>query len=123
MRGTRKRLGAGSWSPGEADDPMESIANLLDVFLVFIVALMVSFLSVFQLQELLSPDSSVTVVKQSADGEITLVTKQAQKIQAVKMTRSEAEGKGVRLGVAYKLEDGSMIYLPDEQGASGGSTP
>jgi hypothetical protein len=105
---------AGNWNPGEADDPMNSIANLLDIFLVFIVAMMISFLSAFQLQDLLAPDSSVTVMKQSAEGEVTLITKQATKIEAVKMTRSEAEGKGVRLGVAYRLEDGSLVYMPDE---------
>ena len=110
----RRRLSVDSWSPGEVSDPMSTVANLLDIFLVFIVALMVSFLSAFQLQDLLSPDSSVTVMKQSADGEVTLVTKQAQKIQAVKMTKTEAEGKGVRLGVAYRLEDGSMVYMPDK---------
>jgi hypothetical protein len=114
MRRRRGLGGPGGWNPGEADDPMSSIANLLDIFLVFIVAIMVSFLSAFHLQDLLSPESNVTVMKQSADGEITLVTKQAERIEAVKMTRSEAEGKGVRLGVAYRLEDGSMIYLPDE---------
>jgi hypothetical protein len=93
---------------------MNSIANLLDIFLVFIVAMMISFLSAFQLQDLLAPDSSVTVMKQSAEGDITLVTKRATKIEAVKITRSEAKGKGVRLGVACRLEDGSLVYLPDE---------
>jgi hypothetical protein len=114
-RNPQRRLSdLGTRNFAEADDPMSSIANLLDIFLVFIVALLVSFLSAFHLQDLLSPDSEVTVMKRSADGEITLVTKQAAKIEAVKMTRSEAEGRGVRLGVAYRLEDGSMVYLPDE---------
>jgi hypothetical protein len=98
----------------EADDPMSSVANLLDIFLVFIVALLISFLSAYHLQDLLSPDSNVTVMKQAPDGEITLITKQATKIEAVRITRSEAEGRGVRLGVAYRLEDGSMVYLPDQ---------
>ncbi|MDR1915444.1 MAG: DUF2149 domain-containing protein [Synergistaceae bacterium] len=98
----------------EADDPMSSIANLLDIFLVFIVALLISFLSAYHLQDLLSEDSNVTVMKQSPDGDITIITKQAAKIEAVKISKSEAEGKGVRLGVAYRLEDGSMVYMPDD---------
>ena len=98
----------------ETDDPMNSIANLLDIFLVFIVAILVAFLSTFHLQELLSPDSSVTVMTRSNDGEMTIITKRSTKIEAVKITRSDAEGKGVRLGVAYRLEDGSMVYLPDD---------
>jgi hypothetical protein len=98
----------------EADDPMTSVANMTDIYLVFIVALLMSFLSAYHLEDLLSRDSNVTVMKESAEGEITVITKQAEKIEAVKITRSEAEGKGVRLGVAYRLEDGSMVYLPDE---------
>jgi hypothetical protein len=113
---TRRRSGlsGGDFTTREADDPMSSVANLLDIFLVFIVALMLSFLQAFHLQDLLSEDSNVTIVKEGADGEITVVTKQASKIEAVRMTRTEAEGRGVRLGVAYRLEDGSMVYLPDE---------
>jgi len=115
MRRGRRRLGEGSYRGlREADDPLSAVANLLDVFLVFIVGLLVSFLSVYQLQDLLSPDSNLTVLKQSADGEMTLVTKKATKIEAVKITKSEAEGRGTRLGVAYQLEDGSMVYLPDD---------
>lgn len=98
----------------EADDPLSSVANLLDIFLVFIVALLISFLSAYHLQDLLSPDTNMTIMTQSADGEITMVTKEATKIEAVKITKSEAEGMGTRLGVAYQLEDGSMVYLPDE---------
>ena len=114
VRRARRLDGGGAFRPREADDPMNSIANLLDIFLVFIVALMVAFLSVFHMQDLLSSESNVTIMKESSDGEITVITKKAAKIEAVKITRSEAEGKGVRLGVAYKLEDGSMVYMPDE---------
>jgi hypothetical protein len=93
---------------------MTSVANLTDIFLVFIVALLVSFLSAYHLEDLLAQDSKVTVMKETTDGEITVITKQAEKIEAVKITRTEAEGRGVRLGVAYRLEDGGMVYLPDE---------
>jgi hypothetical protein len=114
MKRARRRLDD-EHGKHEADDPMTSVANMTDIYLVFIVALLVSFLSAYHLQDLLSQGSNVTVMKESAEGEITLITKRAQKIEAVKITRSEAEGKGVRLGVAYRLEDGSMIYLPDEE--------
>jgi len=97
----------------EADDPLSAVANLLDIFLVFIVGLLVSFLSAYQLQDLLAKDSNVTIMKQSAEGEMTLISKKGTRIEAVKITRSEAEGRGLRLGVAYQLEDGSMVYLPD----------
>ncbi|MDR0355339.1 MAG: DUF2149 domain-containing protein [Deltaproteobacteria bacterium] len=105
--------GQGGKTP-EADDPMSSMINLVDIFLVFIVAVLISFLSAIGLQDLLAKDSRVTVLTQSADGEMTIIDKQGSKLEATKVTRSEAEGRGVRLGVAYQLEDGSMVYMPDD---------
>lgn len=115
MRRSAKRHLAAGMSRGlpEADDPLSAVANLVDVFLVFIVGLLVSFLSAYHLEDLLDQKSDMTVMKQSPSGEITLITKKGTKIEAVKITKSEAEGRGTRLGVAYQLEDGSMVYLPD----------
>ena len=109
-----RRLANDSLHPQDIDDPMSSVSNLLDVFLVFIVGLLVSFMVTYQLQDLMVPDSTVTIMKQSAEGEMTIITKKATKIEAVKISKSEAEGRGTRLGTAYQLEDGTMVYLPDE---------
>ena len=98
----------------DADDPLSAVVNLVDIFLVFIVSLLVSFLSIYHIEDLLDKDSNVTIMKQSAAGEMTMITKQGEKIEAIKISKSEAEGRGVRLGVAYQLEDGSMVYLPDD---------
>jgi hypothetical protein len=56
------------------------------------------------------------MMKQSPEGEMTIITKKGTEIEAVEISRTEAEGRGVRLGVAYQLEDGTMVYLPDEGG-------
>jgi hypothetical protein len=93
---------------------MNAVANLVDIFLVFIVALLMRFLSAYHLEDLLNQQSELTVLKKSPDGEMTIISKKGTEIQAVKITRTQAEGRGTRLGVAYQLEDGSMIYLPDE---------
>jgi len=42
-----------------------------------------------------------------------IITKKVKKITAVKVSKHKAEGRGERLGVAYKLENGSMVYVPD----------
>jgi hypothetical protein len=96
---------------------MLAVINLIDIFLVFIVAVLISFLSAMGLGELLSKDSQVTVVTESAEGEMTIITKKSNRLEATKITKTEAEGRGVRLGVAYRLEDGSMVYLPDDDNA------
>jgi hypothetical protein len=109
----RRRLARRAGLP-EADDPLTSVANLVDIFLVFIVGLFLSFLSAYHLKDLLDPQSDLTLMTQSAEGEMTIITKKGTQIEAVKITKSEAEGRGVRLGVAYQLEDGTMVYLPDD---------
>ncbi|MDR1534783.1 MAG: DUF2149 domain-containing protein [Planctomycetota bacterium] len=97
----------------EDDDPLAGVANLLDLGLVFIVGLVVSLFAAYRLEGLFDPQSSLTLVKQDGEGRLELIRKDGRKIEAVKMSRQEAEGRGVRLGVAYRLEDGTMVYLPD----------
>lgn len=96
------------------DDPLAGVANLLDVGLVFIVGLILSLFTAYHLEDLFDQKSKMTIVKQSDSGEMEIISKDGLKLEAVKVTRQEAEGRGVRLGVAYRLEDGSMVYLPDE---------
>ena len=43
-----------------------------------------------------------------------IITKQGKKIKAVRMTKETVQGKGQRLGIAYQLEDGSMVYVPED---------
>ena len=42
-----------------------------------------------------------------------IITKKGNKIKAMKVTKQKAEGRGERLGIAYKLEDGTMVYVPE----------
>jgi hypothetical protein len=42
-----------------------------------------------------------------------IITKKGKKIKAIKVTKEKAIGRGVRLGIAYKLEDGTMVYVPE----------
>ena len=98
----------------EDEDPLAGVANLLDVGLVFIVGLIISLFAAYRLEGLLDQTTKMTVVKQTEDGRMEIITKDGQKIEAVEVTRQQAEGRGVRLGVAYRLEDGSMVYLPED---------
>ena len=103
--------------PAESDggDPMGGVANLFDTAVVFIAALLLALMTFFEADEIFSKDTSFTLVKKNERGEMTVIKKHGRKIQAVKMTREQAAGKGTRLGTAYRLEDGSMIYVPEEE--------
>ena len=95
------------------NDPMSGVANLFDLGLVFIVGLLIALFGAYHLQDLLSQTSEMTIVKKSPDGQIEIIEKKGKKINAMKVTKETAKGKGERLGTAYPLEDGSMIYIPD----------
>jgi hypothetical protein len=96
-----------------ADNPLQGVTNLFDVGLVFIVGLLVVLFNVFSLHELLDQDTDVTITKQVNDQELEIITKRGNKIEARKVTKDKAKGRGVRLGTAYRLEDGSMVYVPN----------
>ncbi len=95
------------------NDPMTGVANLFDVGLVFIVGLLLALFGTFHLEELLQEDSEITITKQSASGELEIITKKGRKIEAMKVTKKKTSGKGERLGTAYRLSDGTMVYVPE----------
>ena len=95
------------------NDPMSGVANLFDLGLVFIVGLLIALFGAYHLEDLLSQTSELTLVKKTPDGQIEIIEKKGKKIDAMKVTKETAKGRGQRLGTAYKLENGSMIYIPD----------
>ncbi len=97
------------------NDPMSGVANLFDLGLVFIVGLLLALFGSYHLQDLLQENSQVTITKQSADGELEIIIKDGKKIEAMKVSREQAKGRGQRLGTAYQLENGSMVYVPEAE--------
>jgi len=100
--------------PDEQDeDPLAGVANLFDVSVVFIVGLMISLFSVYRMGDLMDPDTEVTMVKTNAQGESEVIVKKGTEIEAYRVTAEELAGDGERLGTAYRLANGQIIYVPD----------
>jgi len=103
------------------DDPLNGVANLFDLGLVFIVGMIVSLFAAYHLQDLFSDQSNLTITKKSASGQMEVIVKQGKQVKALRVSADErSKGQGTRLGVAYRLEDGTMVYVPDED--AGGSS-
>ena len=103
-------------SPEEIEeDPLAGIANLFDVSVVFIVGLMISLFSVYRLGDLINPDSEVTMVLTNAQGEQEIIIKKGTQIEAYKLTSESMSGNGERLGIAYRLANGQIIYVPETE--------
>lgn len=99
---------------GEEDDPLSSLTNLFDVAMVFAVALMAALVGRFNLSDLLVAEN-FTWVKNPGTPQMEIVTKRGETITQYKpQTSSDAAGaRGKRVGAAYQLENGEIVYVPD----------
>lgn len=102
----------------EEDDPMLSAINLIDVFLVLVVALLTAVAVQSQ-----STDGAVTSVRNPGQPDMELTITENGKTVRFKGTGSASRGQGVRTGVAYRLDDGSVVYVPETGEGGAGAAP
>lgn len=103
---TRRRL----LEDSDEDDPILSVVNLIDVFLVIIAALL---LAVAQSPTNPFTAEQVTVIKNPGKENMEVIIKDGAKIEHYKASGEIGEGQGAKAGVAYKMKDGSMVYVPE----------
>ena len=80
----------------EESDPMGVVSNLFDVAMVFAVALMVALVTRYSMTEMFSQE------------DFTIVKNPPSEDQS-----SKSGAKGRRVGIAYELENGEIIYVPE----------
>lgn len=107
----RSRLGV--LNDSEDEDPMSGVANLFDTAMVFAVALLLALVVSYNVPELLQPEASVTIVKNPGDPNMQIIIKDMDQIQVLNMTEKIAGGQGTRMGTAYRLENGQVVYVPE----------
>ncbi len=108
MRRRRKRL-----ILDEEEDPLGGVANLFDAAMVFAVALLIALVISASVPELLNPTADITVVKNPGKENMQVIIKKGQEIKVMNMTEELAGGQGHKLGIAYRLETGEVIYVPE----------
>ncbi|SFD38332.1 DUF2149 domain-containing protein [Pseudoalteromonas denitrificans] len=93
---------------------MNSVGNLFDVAMFFSVALMVALVSYLDVADMLFNDG-FTMVKNPGKDDMQIITKEDGKIVRYKSEESNTscEGKGKRVGAAYQLDKGEIIYIPE----------
>jgi len=95
----------------EDDDPILSVVNVIDVFLVIIAVLLVVVAS-----NPLNPFSEerVMVISNPGEDNMSIVIREGREMTRYESTGEIGEGEGVLAGSAYRLPDGSMVYVPEE---------
>ncbi|MBD5328208.1 MAG: DUF2149 domain-containing protein [Bacteroides sp.] len=99
---------------GEDSDPMSVVSNLFDVAMVFAVALMVALVSRYNMTEMFSQED-LTMVKNPGKDNMEIITKEGDKINRYTPSadQNQSGNKGKRVGIAYELENGDIIYVPE----------
>lgn len=105
----------------ESDDPILSVVNLIDIFLVIIAALLISVAQ----NPLLDPFSKrdVTVIADPGKPSMEMLVKKGEKIERYKASGEIGQGEGEKAGVAYRMSDGSMVYVPEVSPSAAEPTP
>lgn len=97
------------------DDPIAAVANLFDVAMVFAVALMIALVTRFNMTEMFTQED-FTIVKNPGRENMEIITKQGKEITRYKSNDAQNQTtgkKGKRVGAAYELENGEIIYIPE----------
>jgi hypothetical protein len=94
------------------EDPLTLMPNLFDLSIVLAVAFLLTSLGALGVRNLTSKENW-TLVKRSASGQMEVVSRQGKSISVQQLSARKAGGQGMRLGVAYELENGEVIYVPD----------
>lgn len=101
----------------DSDDPILSIVNLIDIFLVVVAILMIIIV-----KNPLNPFSNknVVIVENPGEADMRIMVKEGQELTRYETNGEIGEGKGSRAGVTYRLPDGRLIYVPEK---AAGTTP
>lgn len=99
----------------DGDDPVLSLVNLIDVFVVVIAILLIVIA-----RNPLNPfgADNVVVVERPGQDDMRITVKQGRELTRYEAKGEIGEGQGVRAGVTYRLPDGRLIYVPEGGGAA-----
>jgi hypothetical protein len=91
------------------DDPVLSTINLIDVFMVVIGMLMIAVIN-----NPMNPfaQDKLTIIRNEGQPNMEIITKEGQKVTRFKASGASGEGDGEKAGTAYRMKDGTMVYVP-----------
>ena len=91
------------------DDPVLSTINLIDVFLVVIGMLLIAVIN-----NPMNPfaQDKLTIIRNEGQPNMEIITKDGSTITKFKAGGASGEGDGEKAGTAYRMKDGTMVYVP-----------
>jgi len=105
------------WEDVIEDDPTSGLLNLFDVWIAFSVALLVALVSYLNTPALLKPDTNFTMIVNPGTPQMEIVEKNGEKLEHYRVTKDKLGGEGERLGTAFRLKNGEVVYIPEVKDA------
>ncbi len=95
----------------DSDDPILSVVNIIDIFLVIIAALLITVAQNPLLNAFNQRD--VTVITDPGKPTMEMMIKKGEKIEHYKSSGQIGQGEGAKAGTAYRMKDGGIVYVPE----------
>ena len=118
-QGSRMR----NWSPapdplaseGAGGDPLVGVVNLFDASMVLVVALLLALAGADSLAEIAArmSQTDITIVTNPGKPDMEMIVKRGERLETLESSELQGAGRGTRLGVAYRLESGEVVYVPE----------
>ena len=111
-----RRASAALDAPDDAD-PLGGVVNLFDASMVLVVALILALAGSAGLAEVAARMSTrdITIVTNPGRPDMEMIVKRGERIERLRSSDERGAGRGQRLGVAYRLESGEVIYVPEAE--------
>ncbi len=99
----------------QGSDPLSVVVNLFDVAMVFAVSLMVAMVMHMNMTEIFGKED-FSIVKNPGKENMEIITKEGNKINKYSPSKNQQQStnKGRKVGIAYELENGEIIYVPED---------
>lgn len=93
------------------DDPVLSTINLIDVFMVVIGMLMIAVIN-----NPVNPfiQDKLTIIRNEGKPNMEIISKDGNKVTKFKASGASGQGNGEKAGTAYRMQDGTMVYVPEK---------
>ena len=112
MQNRKIRVGSGykRLLSSAEEDPLTGVANLFDVGMVLIAALILALAVAWKNNV---PPANPSEKKQK-DSVMKKLKTEGYKLDKYRPTDRELGGEGQRLGTAYQLKNGDVVYVPED---------
>jgi hypothetical protein len=57
-------------------------------------------------------NDKVTIIRNEGQPNMEIITKEGQKVTRFKASGASGEGDGEKAGTAFRMKDGTMVYVP-----------